>query len=330
MIIEQAFYNLPEILTGAGYAEQEVEAGIVASLSLALLQELNGRNVDNPISVIQAEKAYTKLAKNHRCDLFVKLHKKLYVGSKDFSEFGFRYFNWIEAKYFRHFNRTQNTVNLFADILRLVVLPEPLGGKTGSPVGENGKVRNGRYLLHVYLGDPSTTLSAFRGNGTERKWIDLLMKPGFQDIADFDLLPEPGKYFKPVGKDGLRQVKMSISVTNRTIEPRPDPTTKTIGADQYKFVLTRIDKATFELNGRKLVFDDKCSYRTEPAGQLDAIRKDLIDLVKDNKKGRRAGSKKKGKANQPSQATQPGQTTGSVQAPVSAPNSDPGQTSSNP
>lgn len=293
MLIEQAFYNLPEILTGSGYSEQEVEAGVVASMSLALLQELNGRNVDNPISVIQAEKAYTKLAKSHRCDLFVQLHKKLYVGSKDFSEFGFRYFNWIEAKFYRHFNRTQNTVKLFADILRLVVLPDPLGGKNGTMVDESGKVRNGRYLLHVYRGDPTTLLSPDRTKTSKRAWIGKLLEPGFQEILDFDLLAEPKKYFKPIGKEDLRQVKMSVWVTNRTIEPRPDPSTGKIGSAQYKFVLTRIDKAKFTIGTDTLEFDDKCKYWTTPNGRLDEVRKSLIALVKDNKKGRKAGHKKK-------------------------------------
>ncbi len=303
MLVEQAFYNLPEIMTGAGYAEQDVEAGVVASMSLALLQELNGRNVDNPISVIQAEKAYTKLAKSHRCDLFLKLHKKLYVGSKDFSEFGFRYFNWIEAKFFRHYSRTQNNVKLFADIMRLVVLPDPLGGKNGTMVAESGKVRNGRYLLHVYRGDPTNLLSPSRTKTSKREWIGKLLQPGFQEITDFDLLREPKEYFKPIGKDAIRNVKMAIWVSNRTIEPRPNPTSGKIGDTQYKFVLTRIDRAIFEINGIKLEFNDQCKYWTTPAGKLDDVRKALVALVKDNKKGPKQGKPKKAAATAATKAT---------------------------
>ena len=69
MIIEQAFYNLPEILVGAGYAKQEYEAGIVSAYSLALLQELNGRNVSLPISAIYAEKQFSAKFSGLRSDL---------------------------------------------------------------------------------------------------------------------------------------------------------------------------------------------------------------------------------------------------------------------
>lgn len=58
MIVEQAFIALPELLLGNYYAIQEYEAGIVGSLSMAILQELNGRNVSHPIQHLQAERRY--------------------------------------------------------------------------------------------------------------------------------------------------------------------------------------------------------------------------------------------------------------------------------
>ncbi|MGF1451199.1 MAG: hypothetical protein ACFB21_03875 [Opitutales bacterium] len=100
MLIEQAFFNLPEILVGAGYAKQDYEAGIVSAFSLAILQELNGRNAPNPISFLCAEKRFLGKNSKLRTDIHVKLGK-LYSGSRDYSEFGFRFSNWIEAKFFR-------------------------------------------------------------------------------------------------------------------------------------------------------------------------------------------------------------------------------------
>jgi hypothetical protein len=44
MLIEEAFFSLPEILHGSGYQTQSYESGIVSALTLSLLQVLNGRN----------------------------------------------------------------------------------------------------------------------------------------------------------------------------------------------------------------------------------------------------------------------------------------------
>ncbi len=62
MIIEQAFVALPELLLGNHYAHHDYEAGTVGVLSMAILQELNGRNVTHPIQHLQAAfKACTPL-----------------------------------------------------------------------------------------------------------------------------------------------------------------------------------------------------------------------------------------------------------------------------
>ena len=143
MLIEQAFHNLPEILLGSGYATQEYqngfEASIVAAFSLAVLQELNGRNASNPISCLMAEKRYRDLDEKIRADLYVNL-SRLFTGSEAYANFGFRFCNWIEAKYFRKTRgtppNTQNLGSIVADLFRLVVL---------LPAEEHG--RAGRYFL---------------------------------------------------------------------------------------------------------------------------------------------------------------------------------------
>ncbi len=72
MIIEQAFVALPELLLGNYYAVQEYEAGIVGVLRMAILQELNGRNVSHPIQHLQAERRYDSGAPR-RVDLYVDI-----------------------------------------------------------------------------------------------------------------------------------------------------------------------------------------------------------------------------------------------------------------
>lgn len=58
MLIEQAFFSLPEVLRGTGYQSQSFESGIVSALTLSLLQVQNGRNVPNPIGCLQSERLY--------------------------------------------------------------------------------------------------------------------------------------------------------------------------------------------------------------------------------------------------------------------------------
>lgn len=58
MLIEQAFFSLPEVLHGTGYQSQSHESGIASALTLSLLQVLNGRKVPNPIGCLQSERLY--------------------------------------------------------------------------------------------------------------------------------------------------------------------------------------------------------------------------------------------------------------------------------
>lgn len=97
MLIEQAFFSLPEILHGSGYQTQSYESGIVSALALSLLQVLNGRNVPNPIGCMQSERLYRRdglysvggQARYLRADLFANVDR-LYVANKRLSQYGSR------------------------------------------------------------------------------------------------------------------------------------------------------------------------------------------------------------------------------------------------
>lgn len=78
MIIEQAFVSLPELLLGNHYAVQDYEAGIVGVLSMAILQELNGRNAVHPIQHLQAERRYDP-GSPRRVDLYVNVTRRRFV-----------------------------------------------------------------------------------------------------------------------------------------------------------------------------------------------------------------------------------------------------------
>jgi hypothetical protein len=108
VLIEQAFFHLPEILHGSGYTLQEYEAGIVGALSLSVLQVLNGRNATNPISYLHQEKLYREkgvyqgasVPRYLRADLRVKAYE-LKTGNKRLAQYGWRDYKWLEAKFLR-------------------------------------------------------------------------------------------------------------------------------------------------------------------------------------------------------------------------------------
>lgn len=192
MLIESAFQYLPEILCGSSYQAQRFEAGITNAFSLALLQELNARNVPNPLGALSVEllysnkiftHPYTNEPKYDRCDLYVDL-MALNVTNDKLDRFGWRHRNYMEAKFFRASNRniTTNPADLMTDILRLCCLVRPQriaydrwveavknAKSLGQPPPEqrvfvpyeeknsdNSRYEGlcvGRYLLHVYLGN---------------------------------------------------------------------------------------------------------------------------------------------------------------------------------
>ncbi|MEZ5443427.1 MAG: hypothetical protein R3F15_18295 [Lysobacterales bacterium] len=97
MLFEQAFMSLPEFLTGLPYQEFEFEGTLMSAFSMAVLQELNGRNINNPISCLRSEVTY--LAPGKRADLHLDL-EAMNILTPALNQYGIRRHNWLEAKYF--------------------------------------------------------------------------------------------------------------------------------------------------------------------------------------------------------------------------------------
>ena len=261
MLIEQAFHNLHEILVGSGYANQDYqkgfEASIVGAFSLAVLQELNGRNAPNPISFLVAEKRYPDIEPNLRADLFVNL-SRLFTGSEEYADFGFRFNNWVEAKNFRRTGGTPpvtpNLGSIVADILRLIVLV---------PKEDHG--RAGRYFLHVYRGDPlqQKLINDEREDGTKREWVTKLLAAGDHEIADLELAKEKEwpSFFQHLGK-AFDSATCQLSITNYRIVPA-----HTKNNPSYTLILTRINSAKFVFSGTSMILN---SDRTVAIGPVAA------------------------------------------------------------
>lgn len=284
MLIEQAFHHLPEILVGAGYArqgyKQAFEASIVAAFSLAILQELNGRNAPNPISFLLAEKRYLEKNERLRADLHVDL-QGLFVGTKDYSDFGFRFSNWIEAKFFRVGKgtppSTQNLSSFVADLFRLIALVPNEPAKSGGTL-------TGRYFLHVYKGNPLLHVNPKRKDGTKRQWVDKFLAPGPHKVDDLELAAEEkeGTFFQHLGR-GFQTATCKMDVTNYKLVPSHKPE-----SDSYTIILTRIDSASLSFNGKSLNLTTDRNLNFAGEGSFEQFREEIAHTLKppQNRKAR--------------------------------------------
>lgn len=250
MLIEQAFFSLPEVLHGSGYQSQSYESGIVSALTLSLLQVLNGRNVPNPIGCLQSERLYRTdgvyeqggKPRYLRADLFANVDR-LFVANKRLSQYGWRHHLWLECKFLRGqageegnthaTNKSPATGGILADLLRLALLIPEKANSTSSS----------RYFLHVYDADPRFYLT-LRG----RPWCKSLVAVGEQQIHLSDLDKEPSTIKKSIGE--LPGLDVKLKVTNfhagpLHVEHRP----------VYWCWLTRIDKVEATLGEHTVTID---------------------------------------------------------------------------
>lgn len=255
MLIEQAFHNLPEILCGSHYPQQDYESGLVVALTLAILQELNGRNAQNPLAYLKAEKLYRArgrfpravAARPLRADLHVDL-RALHVGNRTLRQYSWKHFNWVEAKFFRgqtdngerhSSNKTNHAAGIIEDLLRLAILVYERPGTTSS---------SARYFLHVYDASPDLYLP-FRN----RKWLRNLTLPGSQEVAISELNNEVATIKRIIGP--ITDLEVEISAFNQVIGPlyrKHFPV--------YTCILSRLDSFKVAL--------DQCQFEVTPEGQV--------------------------------------------------------------
>jgi hypothetical protein len=267
-------------MCGASQPVRGNEAGVVSALVLAVLQELNGRNVDNPIACIEREKPYQRsgfnvgLAKPRYLNADVMLdQKRIGLGTKRLASLGWRYFNWVEAKFFRdgkqskpggkYANGTTHAGLLAADLVRLATLvPEVPGRRT----------LNGRYLLHVYDDDPALYLSDQKSETKTspgrftRNWLKDIRAFGQQTLKDFRFADEVDSFRAASG--ALGDLQLTLQVTNSAFFPRSVPT----GLSPLWFVLTRIDAVEATIPGRAYRVNLDRGVEEEAVGDYAAIR----------------------------------------------------------
>ncbi|GKW23972.1 hypothetical protein PEC311524_15660 [Pectobacterium carotovorum subsp. carotovorum] len=240
MIFEQAFMSLPEFLTGTPFKRYQFEGTIVTAFSMAVLQELNSRNVPNPVSLLRAEVNYPT-DERKRADLHIDL-RKLDIFNDDLQSYGFYENNWLEAKFCRLSKSGKpvttilsSTFLILKDLIRLCSL-------VPDNQLQNDYSISGRYLLHAYQGDPSQYFNHGRNQNesrTERGWIKPLIEPGRQNIKINDLKFETTKTFKKCVGNKAGLISLVATVTNFVHIPRE------YNEGVYHIVLTRVED--FEL-----------------------------------------------------------------------------------
>lgn len=282
MLIEQAFFSVPEILTANFYPTTEYEGGLVTAMSRAILQELNGRNTPNPNALIQGECSFTPGgipiggAKRRflRADMFVNL-KPLDLGNREFERFGWRYHNWLEAKFFRRgrkvdggfkkiVNQTSHTALIAADLIRLATLvPETRGIPS----------RSARYLLHVYDCKPSDHVFYNRDDQTERTWLKHLHSGASSRKIKGLHGANEGKVFK--GIVGTRDLKLSLRVTNRVIRPVVIDDAKA----NYWCILTRINSIKARVGENSFTVAANRQVTASSDGAIEEIRQYVASTI---------------------------------------------------
>jgi len=258
MIIEQAFVALPELLLGNHYSVQDYEAGIVGVLSMAILQELNGRNASHPIQHLQAERRYDPES-TRRADLYVNI-RRLMVANRRLGNYGWRHHNWIEAKFYRNksgvqrhaTNKSTYQGQLIADLIRLTCLvPLDLGNRDS----------NGRYFLHVYDDVPKYYLAY-----EDRPWVQALHQAGRQNIV-IDQLAVESDTAKTQFGTGLQHLQIQATVTNMVNYPVAAEVNET----HYWCVLTRFDAFSVTLDQHSFqIHENRVTWENQ-AGAYDHI-----------------------------------------------------------
>jgi len=169
MIIEGAFYKLPELmfdLNSKFASERTLEATLVNFFTNAMMLEFNARNIENPARRILVEKKYPR--KKVDADIYVDLTGLFHNIDRD--NYGICNDNYIEAKCFtkppgktkNDEPTTDNVARLINDMLRLMIY-------TGRGFG--------KYLL-VFFDARKQYYLAYKG----REYLLDLFTPGFHEL----------------------------------------------------------------------------------------------------------------------------------------------------
>ena len=213
MIIEGAFFKLPDYFLSKDDASQYYESYLISYFTLAIFLELQNRGVNNPFLNIQMDKPYPK-EKNKRVDIYVNIPWLSAEKVRSSAEgYGIFKENWIEVKFFGgkgsakgKQTKTENIGAILNDILRL---------KFYAPWN------SGRYCLIGFNRKPEEYLAFYKKKTKERRnYLCKLFEVGEHDI-EFDLSEEPNSLINKikVHENVLEKQKFKLRVLTLVIKP---------------------------------------------------------------------------------------------------------------
>ncbi len=214
MLIEAAFFKLPEVLTSRFDHADTYEATLLSSFVACVMMELNARNVQNAYEHVVTEKPYPTTSpgeRRWRADLLLKLEGAVNVDGRR-KLYGMRPLTWVELKGFFESTRSKSTPPktvmaglVLRDLLRVCLLPEELQGRIR---------QNARYILVVFANPPRESLP-FGGPSGSRAWLESLFTDG-RSAVDVRLADEPESLRRAVGKGFATDSDLSVSMSIRT------------------------------------------------------------------------------------------------------------------
>ena len=288
MLIESAFSMLPETVAGYGFQKVKREANAVGSFAFSLLNALHSKNILDPIQRIQMEKHYASKAvplpqngDNRHCDIFLDYGGSK-IGTAALANYGWRYQNYLEAKFLRSYRRTPsgqdtrssaNSAEIVADLLRLVALvPEPQAVANHA----NAKTSSSRYFLcfsdyapHIFINQYLKSVYSF------------FEKPPKNGSISVDLTTgkASGAFANSVGQ-GFNSLSLELTHVTCFAHYPLDPTS----TNSLWMLLLRIDAAKIQMTSQGVIYSftidkDRSLTQSNP-GDYAAIRNFIAEHIK--------------------------------------------------
>jgi hypothetical protein len=280
VLVESAFAMLPEMVAGYGFQKVRREANATGSFAFSLLNALHAKNVVDPIQRIQMEQHYaTKRVplpqggSRRHCDIFLDYGGSK-IGTSALGNYGWRYLNYVEAKFLRSYSRTKsgqdtrssaNSAEIVADLIRLVALvPEP----QINSVHPDPKTSTARYFLCLSDRQPEIFVNQYL-----RSLHSVFSNPPKHAAIDVDLTTgkAAGAFSGRVGA-GFNSLNLSISHATCFAHYPLDPTSE----NSIWMLLLRLDAASIEyqVGGqvRRFSFGSDRSLTQANVGDYAAIR----------------------------------------------------------
>lgn len=251
MLIESAFSMLPESVAGYGFQRVRREANAVGSFSFSLLNALHAKNILDPIQRIQLENSYGTQAvplpaggANRSCDIFLDYGGSK-LGTARLANYGWRYRNFVEGKFFKSYRRTPsgqdsrasaNSAETVADLIRLISLvPEPQA-QLNQP---HAKTSSARYFLCLSDYPPAIFINKYL---TDLHSTFDSPKKSASIALDLTTGKASGAFASSVGT-GFNSLNINISHATCFSHFPLDPTAQ----DSIWMLLIRIDSASIAM-----------------------------------------------------------------------------------